>query len=214
MTTQFVVTEPPPRGEHSRRTIGILGAGSLVGALGAAGAVVLSILGLVGVLPFTMVTVATIVLGAAMLLEGGAIAARYGRFVRRTALPGEVVQMPDVAGGMSAESLAGLAGVTLGILSLLNIYPGILEPVAVIVLGAGLLFASSAVSRVMRDNAPASIGGEVLFGIGAVVLGILALLGFDPLLLVLVGLLAVGFAAMLSGSAIGARMFGLLRHQG
>ncbi len=230
MTTQFAGTEPHPRGEHGKRAIGVLGAGSLIGALGAAGAVVLSILGLAGALPFYMVTVATIVLGAAMLLEGGAIAARYDHLVRRLTPAGEPVPSVDVAGGMSAESLAGIAGVTLGVLSLLGIYPGILEPVAVIVLGAGLLFASSAVSRlnafaseyfvthdltrrVMRESVQASVGGEVLFGIGAVVLGILALLGFDPLLLTLVGLLAVGFAAMLSGSAVGARVFGILRHQ-
>jgi hypothetical protein len=40
-------------------------------------------------------------------------------------------------------------------------------------------------------------------GVGAIVLGILALLGTDPLTLVLVSMLAVGATVLLSGAAFG-----------
>jgi len=231
MTTQYVGNEPRPRGEQQdKTTLEILGAGSLVEALGAAAAVVLAILGLAGALPFYMVTIGTILLGAAMLFEGGAIAARYDKLVRRVAPADESLPSAELAGGMSAEALAGLAGITLGVLSLLGLSPYILEPVAVIILGAGLLFASATTARlntliseqlsahdvtrrVIREGVQASVGGEVLFGLGAIVLGILGLLGFDALMLSLVGVLAVGIAAMLSGSAVGARMLGIIRHR-
>lgn len=47
-------------------------------------------------------------------------------------------------------------------------------------------------ARVLRDSVAATTGAQALVGPGAVVLGILALLEISPLILTLVGLLAVG----------------------
>jgi hypothetical protein len=49
-------------------------------------------------------------------------------------------------------------------------------------------------------------GGHALVGVGAVVLGILALVGIAPATLVLVGFLAVSLALLFSGTAMGARL--------
>lgn len=231
MATQFVEGQPRVRGESDRR-VEIAGAGSMVVALAAAAAIVLAILGLAGALPGYMVTIATIVLGGAFLFEGGAVVARYHRIARDTAQPSEQHLLGgDVGGGMTAESLAGIAGIALGILSLLGLAAYILEPVALICFGAGLLLGSAALSRlqsvqferhgvvsdsmrsILRELGNMSIGGQVLVGIGGIVLGILALLGLAPLTLTLVGMLAVGFSLLMSGSAVGARILGIVRHE-
>jgi hypothetical protein len=46
----------------------------------------------------------------------------------------------------------------------------------------------------------------MLIGLGAVVLGILAVIGLSSLTLVLIGLLSLGASALFSGSAHGTRM--------
>jgi hypothetical protein len=48
--------------------------------------------------------------------------------------------------------------------------------------------------------------GQMLIGLGAVVLGILAVIGLSSLTLVLIGLLSLGASALFSGSAHGTRM--------
>jgi hypothetical protein len=227
MATQFVEGQPRTRGEGERR-VEIMGAGYMVEALSAAAAVVLAILGLAGAMPGYMVAIGTILLGAAFLFEGGAVATRLHRMVRETAQPTEHPAIgTELAGGMSAESLAGIVGIAFGILSLLGVVPHILEPVAMIVFGGGLLLGSAASSRlqaigfkgvgestkaVMREVLNLSVGGQVLVGVGAIVLGILALLGIAPMMLSLVAVLAVGCSLLFSGSAVGARALGILRH--
>ena len=100
---------------------------------------------------------------------------------------------------------------------------------ALIVFGAALLFGSAVKARLAtlstaRDGIPTatrrlideavglSAGGEVLVGIAAAVLGVLSLLNVSSLTLVLVGFLTVGAVVLLGASAIGARMFAVLRH--
>jgi hypothetical protein len=231
MATQFVEGQPGTRERLDTRTVGAAGAGSMVEALGAAGAVVLTILGLAGALPLTMMAVATILLGAAILFQGGSIAARYHRLIASSLRGGaERTAGLEVGGGMTAESLAGVAGIVLGILALLGTAAAVAAcAVALIAFGAAELFGSAAASRynavaveqlgesettrrLVNEAVSLSVRGQVFIGVGAVVLGILALLGFAPVTLTLVGLLAIGACLLLSGSAIGARMLGILRH--
>jgi hypothetical protein len=49
-------------------------------------------------------------------------------------------------------------------------------------------------------------GGELLAGIGAVVLGILAVSGVNPLPLATIGVLSLGVAALVSGSSAAGRV--------
>jgi hypothetical protein len=188
--------------------------------------VVLAIIGLAGGLPLAMMSIATIVLGGAILLDSAAITARYAHLVRDTWGGEARVTKAEVGTGLSAESLAGIAGIVLGILALLGYMPETLCAVALIVFGGGLMLgslarrrfhatsaehfgegASHTAMRALHEATGVSSGGDVLIGVGAVVLGILALLGVYPLTLVLIGLLAVGGAVMFSGGLLGAKTF-------
>lgn len=228
MATQF--TETPHGGEVGRETrmLEVAGAGATAEAIGASGAVVLAIIGLTGALSEAMMPIATIVLGAAILLEAGAVGTRYRRLVGEAWAGRERMARLAFGGGVSAGSVGGVAGIVLGILALLGFTPLLLCSVAVLVYGAALLFGSAArrrfaslslwqgaaegTRRIVDEAVGLSAGGEVLVGIGAIVLGILALLGFQPMTLVLVGLLSVGVAVLMSGSAFGSRVVGVLRH--
>jgi hypothetical protein len=229
MTTPFV-EERPHRVETAtdRRALEMAGAGATAEAIGAAAAIVLAILGLTGILPDAMMAIAAIVLGVAVLLDAGTVGARYSRLMHEAA-EGHRLVRAQVGGGISAGTVAGVAGIVLGILALLGLEPMLLCSIALIAFGAALLFGSASKSRfasfgtthhgmaepshrAIDEAIRFSAGGEMLIGVGAIVLGILALLGTEPMTLVLVGFLGVGAAVMLSGSALGARAFGILRH--
>lgn len=219
-------------GGRPRHTPQILMGGSAIEGLGGIGAVVLAIIGLAGLLPAAMAAIATIVVGAGLLFEGGAIAARYNRILAMTAGKPET-EKAEYGSGMTSEFVGGGAGIVLGILALIGIAPAVLLEVAVIVFGATLLLSAGSTAklasfgayyrmpgeehRVMREAADSSIkaaaGAQVLIGIAAVVLGILALLGMQPLTLTLIGLLAVGASLLFSGSVVGMKT-GLLSAEG
>lgn len=234
MTAPLIEGQPPrvttePRGTEERKTVEVAGAGAATEAIGAAAAIVLAIIGLTGTLTEPMMAITTIVLGAALLIDAGALGTRYARLLRQASSTEERIVKAELGGGISAGTAGGLAGIVLGILALLGNMPVTLCAVALIVFGASLLFGSAAkarlatltterygypekTGRIVHEALGLSAGGEILVGIGAVVLGILALVGFQPTTLVLVGFIAVGAAVLLSGSAFGARVFGVLRH--
>lgn len=58
----------------------------------------------------------------------------------------------------------------------------------------------------------AAAGMETFVGVSAIVLGILALVGYAPLTLVLVGLLVTGASVFFSATSVGARMAGVFAH--
>src|SRR5262249_7927802 len=98
-----------------------LAGGSVTEAIGAIGAVVLAIIGLAGILSSLMASIATIVIGAALLMEG--IASRQFVFTRE----------------LKAGFFAGVAGTILGILALFGTAPQTLLAVALIVFGVSFL---------------------------------------------------------------------------
>ncbi len=173
--------------------------GSALEAVGAIATIALAIVGLAGVFSSTMAAIATIVVGAAMLLEGGS-AGSTEYLSRGTGFEA----MEVTSGGLSAAFLGGVAGIVLGILALLGISSQTLLSVAVLAFGASYLLTGVAASQ--SRFLVASAGGQVFVGLAAAVLGILAVIGIDPLILVLVGLLAVGTGTLFSGSAHTARM--------
>ncbi len=205
--------------EHRIETF-LLGGSSSETIAGVA-AIVLSIIGLAGIAAHYMVTISAIALGAGLLFEGGFIAAEYSRLVSQVAPTGAAAKA-TLGGGLSAEALAGVAAVVLGILALLNIVPEILVSISSIVLGAGVMMGSGVLSslnalkietsgehavtkRVAHDAMTAAAGAQVLVGLSAIVLGILALIGIVPQTLNLVAMLALGSAVVLSGGAVVAR---------
>jgi hypothetical protein len=167
-----------------------------------------------------LASIAVIAAGAAFLFQGAAVAARH----RRLALDaggGDI----EIEAGMSAEILGGLAGITLGILALIGIETIPLLAISAIVFGGSLLFGSPAIYRASRaerevpildviasETAAGAAGAQALIGIGAIALGILALIGLVPQTLVLVAVLSIGAAELLSGGALMSKMVGLLYH--
>ena len=197
------------------QTASIIGAGSTVEAFFGAGALVLSILGLLGVLPFYMVSIATIAIGAGLLIETAGVAARYRNISYQTRMTEQ--QRSELGGGAGIGMLGGAAGVVLGILALLNVAPGTLLPVAAICFGVALtLNAAETVStsslvtpsdtpNVRRvTNLSAMI--QVFTGVAAAVLGILVLVGVSgAFAMLLVAMLCVGIGELIVGAVSGTR---------
>jgi hypothetical protein len=203
-----------------RRSKRFVFAGTLAEEIAGIGAVVLSIIGLANRFPELMLPIATIAIGAALLFEGGAITARFSNLL---SLARAQVDFRQFGMGMTMEFLSGIVGVALGILALIGIYPLVLTPVAAIVFGAALILGARVSARlnalwssmteereivreVTREALEAASGVQFLIGLGAITLGILALIGLNPTILTLVAMLSVGFANLLSGTAIMGRV--------
>ena len=206
--------------------LGRLASGSIMEAVVAIGAIVLSIIGLAGMLSNVMAAIATIIIGGALLVEGGAIGSDYGRLISESREESGGFDAVELGGGLTAEFLGGIAGIVLGILALFGTAPTVLMPAAVIVFGAALLLGSAAAAELnwvantptgqpanetVRGATTAASGGHVMVGLSALVLGILAVIGITPLVLTLVALLALGTAMLFSGSALGSRTIAVAR---
>ena len=208
---------------EERHVLEVEGAGSIVEAGGGLAVIVLSIIGLAGANPGFMVSIAGIALGAALLAEGGAIAGEYSKLVHMTT--GGRFDAAELGGGMTTELIAGGAALVLGILGLLHLAPLTLMPIASITVGAALVLTSGAVQRLndvkvralgLSDTArrvthaavSSAAGAQVFTGVGAIVLGILALTTAPgaAATLTLVAFLAIGAAVTLSGSALAGRL--------
>jgi hypothetical protein len=220
----------PPRIETGTREAGIsettreevVAGGSLAEAACGIGVIVLAILGLAGIFPFYLAAVGVLAMGAALTLEGAAIAVGYSRKLEAAGLSS--AKVAEVGGGMTAETLGGVAGIVLGILSLVGVAWSVLLPVALIAFGGALMLGTGATARLdsmhecladrtrrlLRETVNAAAGIQALAGIAAIVLGILGLVFADPIMFTLIGLLCTGAAGLLSGAAVGGRMLALL----
>jgi hypothetical protein len=190
----------------------------------ALGAVVLSIIGLVGLFPTPLAAIAVIALGVMLLSEGASIMFRAYALLAEAGA-GETAAVSDVSRAITAEFLAGVAGVVLGILALVGIVPLMLMAVAVITYGGMLIVTSGGsigfdwpaigdnevVRRLVRSLRGVAADAQLLAGLAGVVLGILALVGIKPLTLVVVALLAIGASALLRSSALGGFLQDVLR---
>lgn len=217
----------PERSEREERvTTGMLAGGASTEVLAGAAAVALSIIGLAGGAPVILGAISAIAVGGALILFSGALAARWNQIGHR--IRAEREEGVDVLGGMGTEAMGGAAGVVLGILALVGVAPVPLLSIATICLGGGVLFGGAGQAeldvlsydadpdrdRWTRRAVRASGGGMALAGAGAVVLGILGIIGVTPALtLALVATLVLGGGLVLGGSA-GTLRFGTgLRHR-
>jgi hypothetical protein len=205
---QTPVTSTAQAGEPRKRR-GVVAGGSAA-ALGGEIAVALAVLSLVGVVPWILVPVAALVVGVALLFGGGVVAALFEERLERIRASADA---RAVVGGMALEGLCGAAGVTLGILALAEILPAILLPLAVIALGGALLLGSGALYFMHPQDEPmiAFSGTQMLAGVGAVVLGVLALVGVPTLALCAVGVLVLGAGLMVGGSGLLAHAWSVRR---
>jgi hypothetical protein len=192
--------------------------GSTAEALLGLAAVVLSILAIAGVLVVPLAAIAVITVAAALLFESAAIATGPGASDESEAARAMAFS------GAGADLVTGMAALILGVLALIGIGPLTLLPVSILVLGAGLLFSgASMIIEQLRsyataevDRAQNAISGaasiHVIVGAGALILGVLGVVGPAPILVTLIGTMSVGFSLLLSGAALGARLPRMARH--
>lgn len=167
-------------------------------AAAALAVVALAIVGLAGIDSTILAAIAVIIFGAAILTEGGATAGLFSGWSSKGNM-----EMEARAGGMSAEFLGGVGGIVLGVLALLNLAPTVLLSVAAIGFGAAYLLNGLTVAP--NSFFSHASGGQVLVGVAALVLGIVAVCGDSSLTLVLVSLLVLAAGALFSGATTGVR---------
>lgn len=232
-------TQPSPIHTERRKTMAMtmsqtipseVNYGWIADAIGGTAAAVLAIVGLAGVHSEMMVAIATIIFGAALLIEGGTMLSEYIRIIFPPGATAAITH--EFSGGsLSAVFAAGVAGIVLGILALIGVHPVGLTAIAAIVFGSALLFSSNAVwhlHRLKHVAAPArewhsiidivvaemaygSIGMQVFAGLAAIVLGILALTITHSGVLTLTALLVVGATLVLTGSAASETFLSFMR---
>jgi hypothetical protein len=186
-------------------------------AVGGVATIVLAILGLSGVSPEYLLGIATIVFGAALVIEGTSIVADYAHVLSFSTAAAQ-----PSPGGVSAVFLAGATGIILGVLALLGVDAPILSSAAIIVFGSALVLTSSISinlhllkTRVLGDTqvieTPSEIAGaKVLAGVAAIVLGILGAAGTASMKLDLVALLVLGAGMLATGNGLSNAMNGIV----
>jgi hypothetical protein len=197
--------------------------GGLVDAIGGVATVVLAIIALAGINQSVLAAIATIVFGAALLIQGGTMLTEYTKLV----FPAGTIEPAEEGmggAGLSALFLVGSAGIVLGVLALVGIEAQTLIAVAIIAFGGALLLSSNSVWHLYRAKqvwhrvgaartlsgseilagqmASGSAAVQCLSGIAAIVLGILAVTGTRPDILTLVGLLVLGATVLLTGTTL------------
>jgi hypothetical protein len=200
--------------------------GGFVDALGGIATIVLAIIALSGVTPDTLLSIATIVFGAALLIQGGAMLSEFGQI---EATPDAYVSRGS--GGVSALFLVGIAGIVLGVLALLGLHAAALTAVAAIAFGVALLLSSSGVWQLLTSRsiatrfqthapmvrvvasevAAGSAGLQAMAGLAVIVLGLLAVCGIYAVPLTLIALLVAGASILLTGTTLSGTMIGFMR---
>jgi hypothetical protein len=209
------------------RTSAIVAHSLRIQTLGGAAAVVLAILGLAGINPMYMASLATLTVAAALTFQGVAVGSCYSRAVNEAGGKHAVI---DIRTGLTAEFLAGIVCLILGALSLVGVETRTLAAVGVIVLGSGVLLGAGIANRVahfanqhslrytffenmVTDAVTAASGAEVLVGGGAIVLGVITLVGTLPYTLTLVALLALGASTLITSAAVTGRVGSVWSHE-
>lgn len=198
--------------------------GGFADAVGGIATIVLAIVALAGVHADILVPAAVIVFGAALLIQGGTMLSEHARMIFPAAGVGSIEQF--TGGNLSAVFLVGIAGIVLGILALLGVAAATLSSVAVIAFGAALVLSANSVRElymfrrstgtsgnelVAGEMASGSAGVQLLAGLTAVVLGILAVSGVNSLVLMLSALIVLGGAVVLSGSTLSGMVMSFMR---
>jgi hypothetical protein len=202
--------------------------GGLIDAIGGIAAGVLAILGLTGFDPEGMASIATIVLGAAFLIQTGTILSEYTQILQQSGMGPGPSQLTG-GEGIIAMSMVGAGGIVLGVLALLGMASETLTAIAMIAYGSALVLSSGSVRQlhVLRGDAAlgarsghellaaqmvsGSAGIQLMSGLAAVVLGILAVAGHTPRMLTLAALLVLGVTVLLSGSALSSLVLSFMR---
>ncbi|WGS22024.1 MULTISPECIES: hypothetical protein [unclassified Bradyrhizobium] len=204
--------------------------GGVVDAIGGAATVILAIVALAGVGQSMLAAIATIVFGAALLIQGGTMLTEFTKLIAPPSAAGTADEVM-AGGGLSSLFVVGAAGIVLGVLALVGIAAQTLTAAAVIAFGGALLLSSNSVWRLYRakrasyragagtssgaeflagEMASGSAALQCLSGLAAIVLGILAVTGTNASVLTLVGLLVLGATVLLTGSTLSGAVMGFM----
>ncbi|HTW33120.1 MAG TPA: hypothetical protein VMD53_00775 [Rhizomicrobium sp.] len=201
------------------------GTGSAVEAAAGIAIAVLAIIGLSRGTTGSLTSIATIILGAAMFVFGATMATEYSKVVE--AVGEGAIGASEFGAGISVEIMTGGTAIVLGILGLIGVGRAVLIPAAVITVGAGLILSAGSFQRLnnlrmqvsgLADFAQAlsraavtsALTSQVLAGLAAIVLGILALsVPGSSGSLMQVGLIVLGVALAMSGTALTGRVLRL-----
>lgn len=208
--------------------------GGAMDAIGGVATAVLAIIGLAGYRPELLAGVATIVFGAALLIQGGTLLSEYSQVFT----PAGALQTASQAvggDGLAAIFPVGIAGIVLGILALIGVAPYALTAIAVIAFGAALMLSAQSVRRLYGlqaelrrvsvgaysvreflagEMAAGSAGVQFIAGLASLVLGIIAVAMAAAVrneVLTLVALLVVGLTNIISGSALSGLVLSFMR---
>ena len=203
--------------------------GGLADAIGGIATIVLAIVALGGVRPEIVLPIAVIVFGATLLIQGGTMLSEYASISSPVGATSASSEQFGV-GGLSNLFLVGVAGIVLGILALVGIATGPLAAISVIAFGTALLLSSNAVRHLSmlqtsRSGAPRAGNGEILAselasgsasvqmlaGLAAMVLGVLAVAGINPNMLTPAALIVLGGTIIVTGSALAGLVIGFMR---
>lgn len=210
------------------------GYGGFIDAVGGVATIVLAVIALAGVKSLLLLSIATIIFGVALMIQGGTMLSEYSRIIFPT---GVAATGNEQFGGatLSIVFLVGAAGIVLGVLSLLGIHAAELTAVSAIAFGSALVLSSNSVSHlhVLRsvsshataattartgsevlagEMASGSAGIQALAGLAAIVLGILAVVGVgNGVILTLVALLVLGATIVLTGSTLSGVVLSFMR---
>jgi hypothetical protein len=206
--------------------------GGLIDAIGGIAASILAIIGLTGFDAERMAGIATIVLGAALLIQGGTILSEYAQVFRAGPMPAAADRVGG--DGLAAMFMMGAGGLVLGVLALLGMVSMELTAIAVIAYGSALVLSSATVRQLhvlhtqtmhtvasrsgyellAGQMATGSAGIQLLTGLAATVLGILAIAGHDPVVLTLAAILVLGVTVLLTGTALSSLVLSFVRPAG
>ncbi len=232
-TTVGIVGTPAAGGSVAEPAVAQTNYGGFADAVGGIATMVLAIVALAGVHSDLMMAIATIIFGAALLIHGGALLSEYAHIIFPPGTASDSSQ-EFTGGSLAAVFLVGAAGIILGILALLGIFPPELTAISVIAFGGALVMSSNAVwhlhllkraSMMTRDSrdwrggseilagemASGSAGMQALAGLASVVLGILAVVGTYSTVLTLVALLVLGTTIVLIGGALSGAVLSFMR---
>jgi hypothetical protein len=215
---RWAYQKEPYSPEWERRiTKEMVGGGSLVEVLGGLGAIALAVLAVSNIIPQYLFPIAIMAVGVALAFESATLIMRHGH------TPISFRTSPWV----SVQFLTGIGGFVLGLLALIGLNPVSLVSISLIVLGSGLFLGSGLTAKLnsleteRKENVMAErhqrnwhfalvtvpvVTIQVLCGLGAIALGILALLGIATGVLSAVAIFALGGAVFLSGTAVGGRL--------
>lgn len=127
----------------------IIGGGMAMEALCGVAGIALGILALLGIVPLTLLSAASIVFGAALIMASGAMARLNALPIKRAGYEEHEAARDVLYAASGSEVLVGAGAVTLGILALAGYYPLTLNLVAFLSVGASILMSGTSIASRM-----------------------------------------------------------------